>query len=365
MTVLAAPLTALAEVTQSDLVLVTADDVVPEDLYAAGNRVLIEGRVEGDLYAAAFEEVAVAGEVTGDVVAISSRVSITGQVGGSVRVVAGTVSVGGEVTNDLLVAAWNTGLLAGGSIGRDLINWGRNASVAGEVGGDILGRFSRLQLDGRVGGSVEVSVVRLVVEENTRVEGDLAYRSRAEAEINAVDPASSVIRQTPLRPNIRVRALILLTLGLTMLTLMAGGLILATLWPDLLESSIATAGRGLHTWLAGLGVAVSPLIGAALLGLLLTLIPTRAGIPLVVILLPVAVGLAGLVLLGSLLGVIPVAGAVGRRVVRRRSAAAAVVVGIVVVFGLLVVPWVRWAALLVIVPLGLGSWLPVRSENRE
>ena len=52
-TVLAAPLAARAELTQSDLVLVTADDVVAEDLYAAGNRVLIEGRIEGDLYAVA------------------------------------------------------------------------------------------------------------------------------------------------------------------------------------------------------------------------------------------------------------------------------------------------------------------------
>ena len=364
-TVLAVPLAARAELTQSDLVLVTADDVVAEDLYAAGNRVLIEGRIEGDLYAVALEEVAIAGEVTGDVVALSSRVSITGSVGGSVRVAAGTVAVEGAIGDDLVAGAWNTGLGEDASVGRDLINWGRNGSLAGEVGRDVTGRFSRLELAARVGGSVEVAVGRLRVGETTRVEGDLAYRSRAEAEINAANPAAAVIRRTPLPANIRVRALVFLTLTLTILVLTAGGLALAVARPDLLESSIAAAGRGMRTWLAGLGVAASPLLAVAVLGLVLGLLPPRAGLPLVVILLPVVMGLGGGVLIGSLVGVIPVAGVVGRRVLPGRSAAAAVLVGMLIVFGLLLVPWVRWAALAVIIPLGLGSWLLARGEERE
>ncbi|MGH9194113.1 MAG: polymer-forming cytoskeletal protein, partial [Acidimicrobiia bacterium] len=83
------PLPAHAELTQSDLVLVQADDVITEDLYAAGNRVQVDGRVEGDLYAAAFSEVKITGEVTGDVVVVASRLVISGRVGGSVRVASG------------------------------------------------------------------------------------------------------------------------------------------------------------------------------------------------------------------------------------------------------------------------------------
>ncbi len=86
------PVAAAARLTQSDLVLVRADDVVTEDLYAAGNRISIEGRIEGDLIAAAFEEVVISGEVTGDVTVVAGRVTITGTVGGSVRVAAGSVA---------------------------------------------------------------------------------------------------------------------------------------------------------------------------------------------------------------------------------------------------------------------------------
>ena len=97
------PIAAGARLTQSDLVLVRADDVVTEDLYAAGNRITVEGRIEGDLIAAAFEDILISGEVTGDVTVVAGRVTITGTVGGSVRVAAGRVRVGGSVAEDVAV----------------------------------------------------------------------------------------------------------------------------------------------------------------------------------------------------------------------------------------------------------------------
>ena len=125
------PIAAAARLTQSDLVLVRADDVVTEDLYAAGNRITIEGRIEGDLIAAAFEEVLISGEVTGDVTVVAGRVTITGTVGGSVRVAAGLVQIGGSIAEDLAVASWETVVDPTGTIGRDLINWGRLGRMDG------------------------------------------------------------------------------------------------------------------------------------------------------------------------------------------------------------------------------------------
>jgi hypothetical protein len=84
---------ARAERTQSDLVIVRAGDVIGEDLYAAASRVVVEGRIEGDLYAVAFNDVTISGEVTGDVVVAASRLELTGVVGGSVRAVSPLVSL--------------------------------------------------------------------------------------------------------------------------------------------------------------------------------------------------------------------------------------------------------------------------------
>lgn len=356
------PLPAHAELTQSDLVLVQADDVITEDLYAAGNRVQVDGRVEGDLYAVAFGEVSIAGEVTGDVVVVASRLVISGRVGGSVRVASGTVVIDGVVAEDVVVAAWNTGLGSEGSVGRDVISWGRNGSLAGRVERDVLGRFSKLQLDGRVAGAVEISVGRLSVGPTARVEGALGYRSSSEAEIVAVDLGGTVIHRTPLPPNIRLRALRLLTLALVMLILTAGGLVLAWAWPDLLDPAIAAAGRGISTWLGGLGIIASPLIAGGVLALLVSLSPPQAGIPLAIVFLPVIFGLGGLVLFGALLGFIPVAGALGRRLLPARSVAAAVLFGMAILGILLLVPWVKWLVLAAVIPLGIGSWVLKRAK---
>ena len=79
--------------------------------------------------------------------------------------------------------------------------------------------------------------------------------------------------------------------------------------------------------LPGLGVLVSPLLAAGVLGFILGVAPPAAAVPLVIVLLPVVLGLGGLVLLASLFGVIPAAAAIGRLVTRRGSPPAAVLVG--------------------------------------
>jgi cytoskeletal protein CcmA (bactofilin family) len=360
------PIAASARLTQSDLVLVRADDVVTEDLYAAGNRITIEGRIEGDLIAAAFEEVLISGEVTGDVTVVAGRVTVTGTVGGSVRVAAGLVQVGGAIAEDLAVASWETVVDPTGTIGRDLINWGRIGQVAGMVNRDLTGRFSRLALDGEVGGAVDINVGTLAVGPGAEVDGDIAYRSTKEAEVNSSAIGGSVIQRTPLPPNIQVRALQLLTVLLVMFILTAAGLLSASAWPEQFESTMAAAGRGWRTWLSGLGVLVSPLLAAGVLGFILGVAPSAAAVPLVIVLLPVVLGLGGLVLMASLFGVIPAAGAVGRVITRRRaSPPAAVLVGMFLVGIVVLIPFLRWVSAAIIVPLGVGALLGRRPQRTE
>ncbi len=58
-------------------VTVAADQVVPDDLYASGEAVRIEGTVHGDLVAAA-REIVITGTVDGDVLAAAQSITITG-----------------------------------------------------------------------------------------------------------------------------------------------------------------------------------------------------------------------------------------------------------------------------------------------
>jgi hypothetical protein len=342
---------------------VRVDDVITEDLYAAGNRIVIEGRIEGDLLATAFEEVVVSGEVTGDVVVVAGTVTISGDVGGSVRASAGLVTVSGSIGEDLAAASWNTVIEPTGVIGRDLINWGRNGRVEGRVERDLTGRFSNLVVAGQVDGTVEVTVGSLVIDSAAEVEGGVSYRSRSEAEVAANATVGLVVRRTPLAPNVEVRALAILTLLLVLLFLTATGLLFASSWPRQLESSMEAAARGWRTWLSGLGVLVSPLVAAGILAFILSVAPPAAAVPLALILVPIIFGLGGLVLLAALFGLIPAAALIGRLALRRRrSPAAAVLLGMFVVGATMLIPGVRLVVSALLVPLGIGSVIGRRPD---
>ncbi|HJU51663.1 MAG TPA: polymer-forming cytoskeletal protein [Acidimicrobiia bacterium] len=353
------PLDAAAEVTQSDFVLVREGEVVEEDLMAAGNRIQVDGRIEGDLVASAFEEVVINGVVTGDVTAVSTRITINGEVGGSVRGAARFLTIAGSVADDVFAAAWAIQQEGTGTVGRDFTVFGRSGVLEGSVGRDIRGRYADLTLGAEVEGSVEITVGSLLIGPTTEVAGEIGYRSRREAVVEAADPGE-LIHRFPLAPNIRVRALQVLTLSILWLFLLAGGLLAIRFWPERLERAAQAARRLVPTWLTGFGAAISPLLIVAVLGLLLSFTPASAGLPLAIVFLPFAIGLAGLVLMASLAGVVPVAAALGRRVRTKASLPGGFVLGMIMLALLFLVPLLRWVVLAAAIPLSLGAWLAPR-----
>jgi hypothetical protein len=350
---------ASAETIQSDLVLVREEDVITEDLYAAGNRVDVLGRVEGDLVAVAFEEVLIAGEVTGDVVAISSRVVVSGVVGGSIRIAAGTVIIEGSVGDDALVAGWDTSTGADSEIGRDVLVWGRRAFHRGDAGRDFRGSLISLELSGKVGDSVDISVRRVELAATAEIGGDLGYSSQREATIEqGAVVGGSVIRRSPTVLNVRVRALRVLTSILILLGLQSIGLLAIWGWPVRARQAAAAVRGG---WLRCLGTGWLTLaVPAGLIaasGLVIAAAPPAAGLPLVLVLAPLAMAILGVVMAASMLAPVPVAASLGLRLAPKRSIFAAYLIGTLVVALLGLVPMAIWILVVILMPIGIGGWL--------
>jgi hypothetical protein len=144
------------------------------------------------------------------------------------------------------------------------------------------------------------------------------------------------------------------------LFLLAGGLLAIRFWPERLERAARASRRLVPTWLAGFGAAISPLLVLGVLGLLLSFTPASAGLPLAIVFLPFAIGLAGLVLMASLAGVVPVAAALGRQLRMKASLPGGFVLGMILLALLFLVPFLRWLVLAAGIPLGLGAWLAPR-----
>lgn len=348
-----------AERSVSDVVLVDQGTVIDGDLYAAGNRVVIGGRVDGDLVVAAYEDVTVTGTgtVAGDVIGVAGSVIVAGTVEESVRVASPRVDVTGAVGGDVILLAWDAILAS--DVGGEATLWTWTTEIAGSIEGDLEGQMRRLLLGGRVGGNVDVTVDRLEAREGAVVGQDLGYRSEQDASgLEQVEVGGVVVHRLPLPPNIRVRAL--LVLAKLVLGLMAAVAGLVVMWaaPGASERALAAARESWwRAWLRGLGVLALPLAVIALAGLLLWLAPTEAGLPLVGILVPLFVAVLGVVLAMAFVSPVAAFPWLGRLGSPERGPVRAFLYGTVAVIIASLVPWLVWSIVLFVVPLGIGAWL--------
>lgn len=395
-------------------VVIGAEEVVEDDLYVGADTITVEGTIEGDLVAAA-GTIRVNGTVEGDVNAAAQTIVIDGTVGDDVRV-AGQAMVLGEnarIADDVIAFGYSLESVPGSAVGGDLALGGYQALVAGTVEGDVRGGAAGIELGGEVGGDVDVEVdgggaqnagaqfapgpavqipdvePGLTLTDPARVDGDLAYRSSAEAdiasgaEIGGEVAYEPVVRDTAGAEPTGIAAVLLSSLRLFATLLVVGAL---TVWlaPGLVNGAADTLrsrplpslGWGVLAFaiaaiLFVLVLAVTILV-AILLGLLTLggLVATTIGAGVLVefvlaLAFAVSVGLLAPIMVSYLGGRMLLrdnlpGGTVGRLL--------ALVVGLVIYVVLRAIPVVGQIVALVVVLFGVGAlavlaWRAVRPDR--
>lgn len=356
-----------AQTDSSELVIITEDVTVTEDLYALANRVIIRGIVDGDLVAVAGQDVVIEGEVTGSVIALSPEVVVTGEIGGSLIASSPRVTVDGRIGRDLVLVAGSLEVGAGATIGSDVVLWAWKASLLGTVMGGLEGSQRSLTLAGSIAEEVSVSVRQLDIADVLRVGGDLDYRSDNEATgLGKADVDGAVVRQEPVPANIRLRALGLVARFLVALSLSAFALLVVWGWPDRTELAMSRLKSSpISSFLYGLAVIASPLLVLGLGVLIFNLAPATSALPLVGAMVPVFLALVGLVFVLALVAGIPSVALVGSLLRRNLTIAGAVGLGAGVVSLIWLVPVVGWVSAILVLAFGLGGWINAFREPSE
>jgi len=190
-----------ADVRNEDSVVIASGDVINDDLYVAGSRIIINGTVNGDVMAGG-SSITVNGKIDGSIIAVGSTIGIEGEVTHAVRVAGSDINVSGTIGGDLAVAGSSVKIDGSAEIGQDVIFAASRISINGPVGGDVKGGGGRVILQNVVEGNVELGigsielytmvdiksdmdfrVERLTVEPTTHIKGDLTYLSKEEANI--------------------------------------------------------------------------------------------------------------------------------------------------------------------------------------
>ncbi len=172
-----------ALVKADDTIIVKADEVVDDDMFVAGEEVVIEGIVNGDVYVLA-SQLSVRGTVNGDVLGLAETIDVSGEITEDLRVAGNSITLIGATIGDSVTVGSNTLSIDGDStIGGGLIFGGRSLALDGSVGRGIMTGSQTTRVDGPVGSTMRVAAESITIGEDAVIEGNLEYNSEQEAVI--------------------------------------------------------------------------------------------------------------------------------------------------------------------------------------
>ena len=141
-------------------IVIAADHVVPDDLYVAGREILIQGSVQGDVYAIG-QRVVIGpkARIDGDLVAAARIVDVQGVVEDDVRVVGSVVRIGGPyVGDDVMAAGFSVEVAKGTRVGGSLLAGAYQVYLGGNVSEDMWVGANGILIAGQIEGNVKANV---------------------------------------------------------------------------------------------------------------------------------------------------------------------------------------------------------------
>jgi len=181
-----------ADMRSGDTVIVSAGEVINDDLFIAGNNIVIDGTINGDIIAAG-STITINGAVNGSIIAAGQTVSINGKIERGARIAGNMIRIGGTIGRDLIALGSDITIGENGAVGGDVLFLGRSLLAGGAVQGNIRGSSGSVTINNNVSGSVDITTGQLSLGSKAAVKGALIYTSENEA---SMQPGSSVTGKT-------------------------------------------------------------------------------------------------------------------------------------------------------------------------
>lgn len=162
--------------------------LVPEkildDAYVVANNGSVDADVMNDLYIAG-GNVTINGNVGQDLVVAGGRVVVMGDVIGDIRVLGGQVSIYGKVGEDVLAAGGQVDIGKKSFVNGNMYVASGALTIDGQVKGELKGFIGRFILNGTVGKDVKVTAEDdFIINPAAKILGNLEYKSRQEITIS-------------------------------------------------------------------------------------------------------------------------------------------------------------------------------------
>ncbi len=171
-----------------DNVVLTKDQVINTDYFAAGKNVTVSGTVNGDAYVAG-GNIIVEGDIKGDLIAAGGNITVRGNVTNNIRAAGGQIIISGKVGRNASLGGGDIVVTDSGKVNGNMVVGGGNVQILGPLEGNLTGGVGQLTIGNTVLGSVNTGVGQLVLAPSAKVGGDINYWSKEKAQVN---PGASV-----------------------------------------------------------------------------------------------------------------------------------------------------------------------------
>lgn len=150
--------------------------------FAAGDRVVINGTVNGDAYIAG-GSVEVNGTINGDLLAAGGNVRVAGKVTDDARVAGAAVEISGEVGKNVTAAGGTVSVGKSGVVGGGLLAAGGTVEVSGAVRKDLVLAGATAEITGTVDGNVRVAGDHIGIYRGAMIAGSLSVTSASKEKV--------------------------------------------------------------------------------------------------------------------------------------------------------------------------------------
>jgi cytoskeletal protein CcmA (bactofilin family) len=160
----------------------SADTSFDDDLYLAGNSVRFESQVSGDLIGSCRDFV-YSGQSAGSVNWAAQRINIIGPVAGSVRAFAQSIEINSTIGRNLVAFGQTVSIGPSTEIAKDATIYAGKVTFEGKVNGRLKIDADEISISGVIDGDLNTNARELEIKPNAVIKGNFTYQSSDEIKI--------------------------------------------------------------------------------------------------------------------------------------------------------------------------------------
>jgi cytoskeletal protein CcmA (bactofilin family) len=164
------------EMRSSTNVNVAKTELIDSSLTATGNKINIEGTINGNLYCSG-QDIIISGKVNGSVYCAGTNVSISGRIDGDLFALAQNMKLSSAINGSVNILASSIDLDSKTRIRQDLFAAGSNTTIDGLIARDVTINANTAKVGAVIGRNLEGNYNSLELTSSADIRGDVKYNS--------------------------------------------------------------------------------------------------------------------------------------------------------------------------------------------